>query len=118
MSSAYEDFAPSPPPGLCSLAPGGLPSFRSPHCPPLEKILRSPMQPAEGLWRLAGRDANSRVNVREGNFPRRCSGANCPRWKYPEQIVRWWKFVEGKRSGESPDFRAVTCSGYDFCHSG
>jgi len=37
MSSAYEDFAPSPPPWLCSLAPGGLPSFRSPHCPPLEK---------------------------------------------------------------------------------
>jgi len=37
MSSASEGLAPRSLPGSCPWTLLGLPSFRSPHCPPLEK---------------------------------------------------------------------------------
>jgi len=43
MSSASGDFAPDLHRGAALDPAGGLPSFRPPHCPPLEKITRAPV---------------------------------------------------------------------------
>ena len=44
MSSASGGASPQTPTGVLPVDPaGGLPSFRSPHCLPLEKIFRVPM---------------------------------------------------------------------------
>jgi len=43
MSSASGAFTPDPTGQLPPDPAGGLLSFRPPHCPPLEKIMRAPM---------------------------------------------------------------------------
>jgi len=65
MSSASGGLAPRPPPGELPLDPAG--DFRpsdSPHCPPLEKILRAPMAMYSVVIALAFLETPRRRNKR------------------------------------------------------